>query len=273
MARKPHISIITINKNNLEGLKKTIKSVIGQTWKNFEFIVVDGGSTDGSKEYLQKNDLKIDHWVSETDKGVYHGMNKGIKLAKGEYLLFLNSGDHFFTNQVLAENYEFFKDYDLIYFNLKMIGENQEFIANYPSKLRFSHFVEDTLPHPSTFIKSELFKLVGFYDEKLSIVSDWKFFLNSVCKYNCTYLKINSILSIYYLDGISSKSENSDLVASERKKVLYQSFPNFMDDYLELVGKRRILNSSRFKKFCQLEEYAISRKVISWMFRIMLRNK
>ena len=93
---KPKISIITINYNNFEGLKKTIKSVINQTWKDYEYIVIDGGSNDGSVEYLKSLDNTINFWVSEADNGVYHAMNKGINKANGEYLLFLNSGDHFF---------------------------------------------------------------------------------------------------------------------------------------------------------------------------------
>ena len=87
----PKLSIITINYNNLEGLKKTFESVFMQTYQDFEYIVIDGGSTDGSKEYIAENTDKINHWVSEPDKGVYHAMNKGIVKASGEYLLFIKT--------------------------------------------------------------------------------------------------------------------------------------------------------------------------------------
>jgi glycosyltransferase involved in cell wall biosynthesis len=94
------LSIITINYNNLSGLEKTIQSVLNQTLKNFEFIIIDGGSTDGSKEYNQEKNEFIDCWVSESDNGIYHAMNKGIKMAKGEYCLFLNSGDYLVDSEV-----------------------------------------------------------------------------------------------------------------------------------------------------------------------------
>ncbi|KPA34233.1 hypothetical protein AMR50_0875 [Leptospira interrogans] len=93
IAKEPKISIITINLNNLEGLRKTLESVKSQTYTNFELIVVDGGSTDGSFEYLKSNLDLIKKFISEKDKGIYNAQNKGISLSKGEYLVFLNAGD------------------------------------------------------------------------------------------------------------------------------------------------------------------------------------
>ena len=94
-------SIITVNFNNKEGLRKTIESVIHQTFHDFEFIVIDGGSTDGSADVLKEYHTQIDYWVSEPDGGIYQGMNKGIKKATGDYLNFMNSGDCFFAVDVL----------------------------------------------------------------------------------------------------------------------------------------------------------------------------
>ena len=95
------LSVITINYNNKNGLIKTINSVINQTYKDFEFIIIDGGSTDGSLEVIQEYSGQINYWVSEPDNGIYHAMNKGIVMAKGEYCNFMNSGDCFFDEQVL----------------------------------------------------------------------------------------------------------------------------------------------------------------------------
>ena len=96
-------SIITINYNNCDGLEKTIQSVINQSYQNFEFIIIDGGSTDSSVEVIKKYSNKIDYWISEPDKGIYHAMNKGIIQAHGEYLNFMNSGDLFYDNDVLKD--------------------------------------------------------------------------------------------------------------------------------------------------------------------------
>ena len=99
-------SIITINYNNKDGLEKTILSVINQTCQDFEYIIIDGGSTDGSVDVIKKYADRIDYWVSEPDKGIYNAMNKGIIKAKGEYLNFMNSGDCFYDNEVLSNVYQ-----------------------------------------------------------------------------------------------------------------------------------------------------------------------
>lgn len=111
------ISIITINFNNKNGLIKTLNSVISQTCKEFEWIIIDGGSTDGSKELLENYSEHITYWVSEPDNGIYHAMNKGIRVAKGDYLQFLNSGDYLANNKTIEDFYnENFTD-DVIYGN------------------------------------------------------------------------------------------------------------------------------------------------------------
>jgi glycosyltransferase involved in cell wall biosynthesis len=211
----PKLSIITINYNNLDGLKRTVESVINQTWKEFEYLIIDGGSTDGSAAYIESQSLNFYYSISEPDKGIYNAMNKGIAKATGGYLLFLNSGDHLYNDTVLEENYNQMLDYDLIYFNLEVIGKTKTFIKNYPEKLSFSYFMKDTLPHPSTFIKSSLFGIVGLYDEDLKIVSDWKFFILALFKHNCSYLQIDTILSTYYLDGISAADTNCSLIVED----------------------------------------------------------
>lgn len=237
----PKLSIITINYNNLEGLIRTVESVVDQTWNEFEYIVIDGGSTDGSAAYLETQKDKINYWVSEPDKGIYNAMNKGIEVASGEYLLFLNSGDHFYENSVLEMNYKFIKDYDLIYFNIKVISGKTEYIKNSPDYLVFSYFINDTLPHQATFINIDLFEKAGYYDESLKIVSDWKFFVESVCKFNATYLKIENILATHYLDGISAIPENWPLILEERNSVLKTGFKAFVDDSRHFLEYRKKL--------------------------------
>tara|TARA_R110002096_G_C14612978_1_gene723576 strand:+ start:294 stop:1103 length:810 start_codon:yes stop_codon:yes gene_type:complete len=244
MADKMLISIITINFNNLDGLKKTMSSVFNQSWKEFEYIVIDGGSTDGSAAYIENHKDKIDYWVSEPDKGVYNAMNKAIKVAKGDYLLFLNSGDHFYENLVLERNYKFINNYDLIYFNIKVVTSEAEHINNPPDYLVFSYFINDTLPHQTTFIRASLFEKVGYYDESLKIVSDWKFFVESICKFNASYLKVENVLATHYLDGLSASPENWPVILEERNNVLESGFKVFMDDNRQLLEYRNKHNES-----------------------------
>jgi glycosyltransferase involved in cell wall biosynthesis len=229
------LSIITINYNNLAGLKRTIESVVNQTWQEFEYIVIDGGSTDGSAEYIQSHSEKLDYWVSEPDKGIYNAMNKGIAKASGEYLLFLNSGDHLYSATVLAENHSAIKEKDLIYFNIVYVDEKGSYAIAYPEALNFSFFYLDTLCHQSTLIKRTLFEKVGLYDENLKLVSDWKFFIVSLFKFDCTYSKVNATLSIYYLDGISADVDNKQLLNTEREQVLNTDFKGYVDVIKEFL--------------------------------------
>lgn len=236
------LSIITINYNNLDGLKRTVKSVVNQTWQEFEYIIIDGGSTDGSLDYIESQDEYIDYWVSEPDKGIYNAMNKGIVKATGEYLLFLNSGDCFFADEVLTQNNKFLIEKDLIYFNVEIVNNTSSEIIVYPEKLNFSLFYLRTLCHQSTFIKKALFDELGFYDEDLKIVSDWKFFILALFKYNCSYRKVNDILVKFYMDGISSN--NIKLANEERQKVLNDYFP----EYLRLFELERFLKDIKKSK-------------------------
>lgn len=246
------ISIITINFNNLVGLKKTMTSVFGQTFKDFEYIVIDGGSTDGSAAYIESQSQHIDYWVSEPDSGIYNAMNKGIKFAKGEYLLFLNSGDVLFCNEVLHQNYKFLTLYDIIYFNLNVVDKGETYIKKYPDQLLFSYFVIDTLPHPATFIRKAIFNARGFYDETLKIVADWKFFIHSICKFNYTYNRIDETLATFYLDGLSSDPNNKDIIFAEKQKVLKSDFQAYMEDNKLFFELKNTVDSLRKSKKIKL---------------------
>jgi glycosyltransferase involved in cell wall biosynthesis len=230
-SKKPLISIITINYNNAEGLKRTIASVINQSFKDIEYIVIDGGSTDESNAVIAEFNDGIHFHISEKDSGIYNAMNKGIKNANGSYLLFLNSGDSLIDDNIINDVVYFGLDKDLIYGNLLFFTAEKEWIWNMPDQLSFETFYNTTIAHPSTFIKKSLFDEIGFYDEELSIVSDWKFFTLACAKYNCTYKHISKVISRYSFDGLSSKAENLVKIESEREKVLNKEFSFFIKDY------------------------------------------
>ncbi|NIK92521.1 glycosyltransferase [Mangrovimonas sp. CR14] len=240
------LSIITINYNNKTGLEKTMASVLHQTYNPIEYIIIDGGSTDGSVEVIKQHKDHLAYWVSEPDKGVYHAMNKGIKQAKGDYLLFLNSGDHFYSKTSL----ELFKPFllqdeniDILYGHIEVIA-SKKFIKTYPNKLNFSYFYEDTLPHPASLIKKSCFnKMV--YDETLKIVSDWKFFMLGICKYKFTYKPLNKVIATFYHNGVSSTSP--ELVQQEREQVLEETF--FFRSKIEKLLKKIKTQLIKVQKF------------------------
>ncbi len=242
-SKSPKITIITINYNNLDGLKRTFTSVFNQTWKEFEYVVIDGGSTDGSKELLEQYHDKIDYWVSESDKGIYNAMNKGIIKATGEYILFLNSGDNLFSNKVMEENHSLIKEMDLIYFDIEIVNKEHSKVNIIPEYLNFSFMFFNTLPHPATFIKAYLFNVLGKYDENFKIVSDWKFFMLCLFQLNCSYLKVNATLSTFYLDGISSDKKYQEILIEERNQVLNSYFKCYIEDMNKLLELKLLVSN------------------------------
>lgn len=233
------LSIITINYNNLEGLKKTVESVVNQTWKEFEFIVIDGGSIDGSAAYIESQSEHIDYWVSEADQGVYYAMNKGIEVATGEYLLFLNSGDILYNdNMLFVIKKSLLLDMDIVYGDLWIVGEQGRGFRNrYPDFIDFPFLKQTSLGHPSTFMKKELFNTYGLYRTDLKIVSDWAFFVKVFCRHKVSHCKINHIIATFYEGGLSTSTVYHQQHIEERKKVLFEMFDLYDASFDEFIMK------------------------------------
>ena len=207
------ISVITVNYNNLEGLRRTVPSVCSQTYTGFEFIVVDGGSTDGSKEYLQSVN-RIDRWVSEPDKGVYDAMNKAVKMAHGDYCIFMNSGDTFFSPLVLESVERKLRDADFYTGCSTFLDEQTTYTCFPPHLMNIDFLLENSLNHQATFIKTSFLK-ENPYDETYKMTADWGLFMKSWLLDKCTYECIPDMVAIYYLDGMSTL--NKDKTEQERK--------------------------------------------------------
>jgi glycosyltransferase involved in cell wall biosynthesis len=233
------ISIITINYNNDKGLERTIKSVVDQTSTDFEYLIVDGGSTDTSVQIIKSHVDRIAWWVSEKDKGIYNAMNKGIERSTGEYLLFLNSGDFFNDEKVIADLHRAiakYEHYKIIYGNIEFrdpTGHGQ--VYKFPEKLTLDYFLEHSIPHPSTLIHKSLFHEFGGYDESLKIVADWSFFFKVIILHSAEYKQIDRNVAVFITDGISSQSENNSLIAEERQQVIRSLLPPAM---LEFIDKK-----------------------------------
>ncbi len=252
-SNSPKISIITINYNNAEGLNKTIDSVTAQSYKNIEYLIIDGGSDDGSVEIIERHSNGIYYWVSEPDKGIYNAMNKGIEACTGDYLLFLNSGDTLTQEGILEQAVDLGMDKDLVYGDIVFDKDGQR--KEWPSttQLSFDTFRAGGLPHPCTFIKRSLFELVGPYNEEHLIVSDWEFFLLATCKYNASYKHIHLFICDFCEEGISSDPLNQALIQEERNSVLQHHFSFFLDDYksYDLMKKElsKVMFFVRIKRF------------------------
>ncbi len=240
------LSIITINYNNSVGLLRTLQSVGGQQWKNFEHIVIDGSSKDQSIEILKSQTYINLNWISEPDNGIYDAMNKGIAKATGDYLLFLNSGDTLNGDCVLQKvALHLNSNIDIVYGNLQMVPEKGPRFTNiYPEKIDFSFLKRTSLGHASTFIKKELFEIYGHYRIDLKIVSDWAFFVKVLMIHKVSHLKLDITVATFYEGGISTSGTTTKLHKAERKKVLLENFDFYneeMDAYIAQQEQRNHL--------------------------------
>ena len=263
------LSIITINLNNADGLRKTIESVVSQTFTNFEYLVIDGGSTDGSVDVIKQYADKITYWVSEKDKGIYNAMNKGILQAKGEYCLFLNSGDWLADNRIL-EKISPELDEDIVYGNWYQVFDEHNIRKEFFPKIVSFEFLtyEYSLPHQASFIKRSLFKHFELYDEKLKMVSDWKFYLLAIFKWDCTYKYIGYFISYYNKNGFSSNINNNELQTMERKKVLFEYFASSMHIENQIEDNKKYNNRIIVKKLKRIRILVVLNR-----YRIIIREK
>ena len=201
MHNKPLITIITVCYNAVETIEKTILSVISQTYLNIEYIVIDGGSKDGSIDIIKKYKEKLSYWISEPDKGIYDAMNKGIKMASGEWINFMNCGDTFYSNTTIEELFQRANfDSDVIYGNTNLLLVTGEYIQK-------GNIVtdKDYMPfgHQAAFSRTSLMKKYGF-DTKYKICADRNFFY-VVHKNNAKFEYIDLTISNYEAEeGISS---------------------------------------------------------------------
>ena len=234
------VSIITINFNNKAGLQKTINSVKGQTFKDFEYLIIDGASTDGSADII-KNCSVVNYWVSEKDNGIYNAMNKGVLVAKGEYLLFLNSGDWFCDNEVLGVFAKDINGFDIVY------GDQYSYFPDgkigketFPDILTFYYLgYLNSLPHQASLIKKIVLIEHGLYDEEMKMNADWKFFMLAVFKYQCKYLHKPVFVVNFDKDGLSSDPDQFHLRDIEKPPVMRKEFPNFIlyENEMKMVNK------------------------------------
>lgn len=243
------ISIITINRNNKIGLLKTIESVLKQTFNDFEYIVIDGLSSDGSVDVIKQFEDKITYWLTETDNGIFNAMNKGIKVAKGEYCLFLNSGDWLVDDFVLDDfcNAGFVED--IVSGNMLLVYENGNNIlweSETVDEFSFDTIYKRSLPHQATFIKTKLFYQYGGFNEYNKIVSDREFFLKVLIVENASYSHFDRLISYYDMTGISAQTSMAtiherELAAMYLNHIPQRIFNSYAKNWTEIVNQRPIV--------------------------------
>lgn len=256
------LSIITINLNNESGLQQTIESVVNQSFSDYEFIIIDGNSADGSVELIKKYQDKITYWISEPDKGIYNAMNKGIRQASGEYCYFLNSGDRLASDDVLEKLFEDDPHAPFICGNFyqevngKLIEDTSYRNRDWHFALYdiFSHF----LCHQAFMIKKASFDHYGMYNEDLRVMSDWEHFFVAIGLNHEEVLYKDILISIYNMEGFSTQ------IGGE---VIYKEKLLVANKYLKPSLVKKLERMYYLEQNSFITDIVRSRNWIFWGFR------
>ena len=262
MKTKPFLSIITINYNNKDGLKKTIESEVGQNWDDYEHIIIDGGSTDGSVEVIKEaleNDVYASHvsyWCSEKDGGIYPAMNKGIRHASGEFVYMLNSGDALYPNMLSLLSPYLQQHKDAVVYGAVDCSVGGSFVRT----ACFSAECLDraTIPHQAAFVPISYHERFGLYDESYKICGDRHFFCR-LKKQNISFVHVPLIVCDYDESGISTTSERltdreniriSHLYFSQRNRIFFvlKKLAKLMLPGFVVLLLRRIVKVKRIQR-------------------------
>ena len=228
------LSIITINYNNLEGLKKTADSILQQTWTDWEWIVIDGKSSDGSYDFIKQHENKIAYWCSEPDKGVYNAMNKGIRHAQGDYLIFMNSGDSFYDNEILNGVFSLNPQEDVLYGDWIQLfkDRNQEFKIYAPKEFSLYFIINDNICHQAIFVKRSLLQQKG-YDERYRLYADWAKWIELTLQ-GCSFRYVPFTICYYEMGGLSCQL--TEYIEKE-KRMLQEALPQTMRNLQDLLNR------------------------------------
>ncbi|HRZ68998.1 MAG TPA: glycosyltransferase family 2 protein [Candidatus Paceibacterota bacterium] len=227
------LSIITVNLNNKAGLERTLQSVFAQTNHDFESIVVDGLSSDGSRDVITAHAARIAKWVSEKDSGVYNAMNKGIRMAEGEYVLFLNAGDSLCSRDTLDGAFRRGFSEDFVFFDAQLVkrdGSEIWALNRSPQEV----LVLGYIAHQAVLHRRSVFQHLGLYSEDYRLAADYELFLRAFFTAGCSYQVVHQVLCVYdNVHGMSSDVRNAALLRGERRKAQKAVFHPAVVDALE----------------------------------------
>ena len=259
------LSIITINYNNVKGLRTTIESILSQSFYDKEWIVIDGGSTDGSKELILEYAKFFSYFCCEKDKGIWDALNKGISKAKGTYLNFMNSGDTYADKNTLSSIFNHNLYGDIIYGNTLNIYKDKELKITHPSEITLSFLCNKTINHQSAFISNKLQKKF-YYDSNYKYTSDRKFWIQAALD-NATFQYINLDIAKYDCNGISSK--NLKIVQQEHQTIIKEIIPEII--YKDIIQLNTYINIQCNYPILNDVYNKIQRKGLHSILRFILR--
>ncbi len=228
------VSVITVCKNAEQTIEQTIQSVLSQSYKNIEYIIIDGKSEDNTLKVINKYKKKIAYIKSEKDKGIYEAMNKGISASGGDIIIFLNATDYFYDSSVVKKIVKGFNSnkVDIVYGDSIILypDSNKKKYKKY-DKVDKTFLHNDTLPHQSTACRIELFKIYGYFDESFQIAGDYEWFLRVLFTKRVASHYVNYPFSIFRWGGISNKKSYKDIQKIECTRIVKKYF-NFIENIL-----------------------------------------
>lgn len=282
----PLITIVTVSYNSVNTIEQTISSVINQDYPNIEYIIIDGGSKDGTIDIIKKYEKFINHWISEPDRGIYHAMNKGIDIAKGNFIHFLNSDDCFVNYGIVSKICEVLRDntqIDVLGANVWIVDEKNNFQSCVENDLNEKKIYNGRMtPHPGMIVRKEVLQVYHF-NENYKISSDYNLFLEIYYSKKYNFKFINDCIVFFSNGGISSGSklclrEQADLmekfhlslkvIDKKRKKGKETVILNLkrcleektlkkteekIKDFLKFIGLRRNNKKKKERHFCNLK--------------------
>jgi len=223
--KQPIFTIITVVFNGDKFLEQTIRSVLNQTNKNFQFLIIDGGSTDNTLDIIKKYESEIDYWISEPDKGIYDAMNKGIALAKGEWIYFLNSDDYFFeekTLEIAEQNIQIlFPEYSIFYGNVLVVDNLGKMLGKYDCDYEKYDFQSkgQMLPHQGMFAHRNIFKIFGKFDILLKFAGDYDWLMRVLKEQRIKHIH-NWVVANMTTGGLTNTRQNQFKMKKEYIKVM-----------------------------------------------------
>ena len=206
--KKPLVSIITASLNSEKTIEQTIQSVLNQTYKNIQYIIIDGLSTDRTNDVVAKYRKEIDIHISEKDNGLYHAFNKGISLAKGEIIGILNSDDFYDTNSIdkVVSAYETYGDKKIYFGNMGLIDEKSNLTGTRIINHNSYFFMRSgqSIPHPTVFVPKKIYTKFGVFDTSYKIAADYDLLFRYLFVNKIKYIYIESTLTFFRVGGVSS---------------------------------------------------------------------
>jgi glycosyltransferase involved in cell wall biosynthesis len=264
--KTPKVSIITVNYNNLDGMKKTYQSIVEQTYNDWEWIVIDGGSGQNDTDFIRQHEEQISYWCSEPDKGPYNGMNKGIVKACGQYFVFMNSGDTFYDAEVLHHVYSQPRQGDVLYGDWAEITVKDETtIKEAPKVFSLHALYYDNICHQAMFVKGNILK-DSPYDESYTLFADWAKWLElTLAKHTFEYVPY--VICRYQLGGISNT--RMDLVQKEVKRLRTEEVPAAIRETISCIDDKVNIHPLAYEANCLIKKKKLYKKIIHMAIRII----